>query len=211
MNNIIYKNLLYYSLIFLIITIKSITANEINNRHLYNIGDEIKYFVETKLPNKSNYISTSILIEISDNEEIWEVKNSPTADKRIYDRITGNWIASFKDGNEVARAIPHNGGLKFPLKKGDKWKESWTFTAAGGLISGKSEAEYKVKKVTVKANNKKYKTLQIEMINPLWNFEKDRNWKKEIRWIEINTGKIIKIYFKNIGFKMEYIATIIEQ
>ena len=49
------------------------------------------------------------------------------------------------------------------------------------------------------------------MINPLWNFEKDRNWKKEIRWIEINTGKIIKIYFKNIGFKMEYIATIIEQ
>ena len=211
MNNIIYKNLLYYSLIFLIITIKSTTANEINNRHLYNIGDEIKYFIETKLPNKSNYISTSILIEISDNEEIWEVKNSPTADKRIYDRITGNWIASFKDGNEVARAIPHNGGLKFPLKKGDKWKESWTFTAAGGLISGKSEAEYKVKKVTVKANNKKYKTLQIEMINPLWNFEKDRNWKKEIRWIEINTGKIIKIYFKNIGFKMEYIATIIEQ
>ena len=211
MNNIIYKNLLYYSLIFLIITIKSITANEINNRHLYNIGDEIKYFIETKLPNKSDYISTSILIEISDNEEIWEVKNSPTADKRIYDRITGNWIASFKDGNEVARAIPHNGGLKFPLKKDDKWKESWTFTAAGGLISGKSEAEYKVKKVTVKANNKKYKTLQVEMTNPLWNFEKDRNWKKEIRWIEINTGKIIKIYFKNIGFKMEYIATIIEQ
>ncbi len=211
MNNIIYKNLLYYSSIFLIITIKNITANEINNRHLYNIGDEIKYFIETKLPNKSNYISTSILIEISDNEEIWEVKNSPTADKRIYDRITGNWIASFKDGNEVARAIPHNGGLKFPLKKGDKWKESWTFTAAGGLISGKSEAEYKVKKVTVKANNKKYKTLQVEMTNPLWNFEKDRNWKKEIRWIEINTGKIIKIYFKNIGFKMEYIATIIEQ
>ena len=211
MNTIIYKNLLYYSLIFLIITIKSLTANEINNRHLYNIGDEIKYFIETKLPNKSNYISTSILIKISDNEEIWEVKNSPTADKRIYDRITGNWIASFKDGNEVARAIPHNGGLKFPLKKGDKWKESWTFTAAGGLITGTSEAEYKVKKVTIEANNKKYKTLQVEMINPLWNFEKDRNWKKEIRWIEINTGKIIKIYFKNIGFKMEYIATIIEQ
>ena len=56
----------------------------------------------------------SRLIEIKENKEIWIIENSPTADKRIYDRITGNWIASFKDGNEVARAIPHNGGLKFP-------------------------------------------------------------------------------------------------
>ena len=48
------------------------------------------------------------------------------------------------------------------------------------------------------------------MKNPLWNSEKDKNWKKEIRWIDIATGKIIKIYFKNIGFKMEYTATLIE-
>ena len=115
-----------------------------------------------------------------------------------------------KDGNEIARAIPHNGGLKFPLNKGDQWSQSWTFTAAGGLVTGKSEAEYKVKRETVKANNKKYKTLKIEMKNPLWNSEKDKNWKKEIRWIDIATGKIIKIYFKNIGFKMEYTATLIE-
>ena len=48
------------------------------------------------------------------------------------------------------------------------------------------------------------------MKNPLWNSEKDRNWKKEVRWIEISTGRVIKVHFKNIGFKMEYIATLLE-
>jgi hypothetical protein len=202
---------LYTLFIVLIVTNSHpINANEINKRHLYNIGDKVRFSIETVLPNKSTYISTSELIDIKNNKEIWLIDNSPTADKRIYDRATGNWIASFKDDNEVARAIPHNGGLKFPLKKGDEWSESWTFTAAGGLITGKSEAVYKVKKDTIKANNKKYKTLKIEMKNPLWNSEKDRNWKKEIRWIQINTGKIIRVHFKNIGFKMEYTATIIE-
>ncbi len=194
----------------LLINIKNVTADEIADRFKYEIGDEISYNIETILPNKAQYVSKSKLLNIIDNEEIWKVFNSPSADKRIYDRITGNWIASFKDGSEVARAIPHNGGLRFPMKKGDKWTESWTFTAAGGLISGKSEANYKIKKETIKANNKKYKTLKVEMRDPLWNSEKDRNWKKEIRWIEIKSGKIIKIHFKNIGFKMEYIATLIE-
>ena len=205
----ILKFLAYFA-IFFIVFYKNLSASEIVNRHLYNLGDEISFAIETILPNKSSYISMSRLIDIKENKEIWIIENSPTADKRIYDRTTGNWIASFKDGNEVARAIPHNGGLKFPLQKGDKWTQSWTFTAAGGLLTGKSEAEYKVKKETIKANNNKYKTLKIEMKNPLWNSEKDRNWKKEIRWIDIDTGKIIKIYFKNIGFKMEYTATIIE-
>jgi len=194
----------------LLINIKNVTADEIADRFKYEIGDEISYNIETILPNKAQYVSKSKLLNIIDNEEIWKVFNSPSADKRIYDRTTGNWIASFKDGSEVARAIPHNGGLRFPMKKGDKWTESWTFTAAGGLISGKSEANYKIKKETIKANNKKYKTLKVEMRDPLWNSEKDRNWKKEIRWIEIKSGKIIKIHFKNIGFKMEYIATLIE-
>mgnify|MGYP001159929240 FL=1 len=205
-----YVKLLIASILFLFLNLKIISANEISNRHLYYIGDEINFSIETKLPNKSKYVSKSRLIDIKDGEEIWNVENSSTADKRIYDRETGNWVASYKDGNEIARAIPHNGGLKFPLNKGDKWSESWTFTAAGGLVTGKSEAEYKVKRETVKANNKKYKTLKIEMKNPLWNSEKDKNWKKEIRWIDIATGKIIKIYFKNIGFKMEYTATLIE-
>jgi len=205
----ILKFLAYFA-IFFIVFYKNLSASEIVSRHLYNVGDEISFSIETILPNKSTYISMSRLIDIKENKEIWIIENSPTADKRIYDRITGNWIASFKDGNEVARAIPHNGGLRFPLQKGDKWTQSWTFTAAGGLLTGKSEAEYKVKKETIKANNNKYKTLKIEMKNPLWNSEKDRNWKKEIRWIDIDTGKIIKIYFKNIGFKMEYTATIIE-
>ena len=196
---------------FIFLSLKNINANEISNRHLYSIGEEISFLIETKLPNKSEYISISRLLDIKDDQEIWKVENSPTADKRIYDRVSGNWIASFKDGNEVARAIPHNGGLKFPLNKGDKWSQSWTFTAAGGLLTGKSEADYKVKKETIKANNKKYKTLKIEMKNPLWNSEKDKNWKKEVRWVDIETGKTIKIYFKNIGFKMEYTATIIEQ
>ncbi len=205
-----YFKILIYLLLILLIHIKNLTADEIADRFKYEIGDEISYNIETILPNKAQYVSKSKLLNIIDNEEIWKVFNSPSADKRIYDRTTGNWIASFKDGSEVARAIPHNGGLRFPMKKGDKWTESWTFTAAGGLISGKSEANFKIKKETIKANNKKYKTLKVEMRDPLWNSEKDRNWKKEIRWIEINSGKIIKIHFKNIGFKMEYIATLIE-
>jgi len=205
----IFKTLLFLILIQLINTY-TLCANEIIDRFRYNLGDEISFSIETILPNKSKYISISKLIEIKDDQEIWQVTNSPTADKRIYDRLTGSWIASFKDGNEVARAIPHNGGLKFPLKKGDKWTQSWTFTAAGGLVSGKSEANFKVKTDTIKANNKKYKTLKVEMKNPLWNSEKDRNWKKEVRWIEINTGRVIKVHFKNIGFKMEYIATLLE-
>jgi hypothetical protein len=205
-----YIKILIYLLLILLIHIKNVTADEIADRFKYEIGDEISYNIETILPNKAQYVSKSKLLNIIDNEEIWKVFNSPSADKRIYDRTTGNWIASFKDGSEVARAIPHNGGLRFPMKKGDKWTESWTFTAAGGLISGKSEANYKIKKETIKANNKKYKTLKVEMRDPLWNSEKDRNWKKEIRWIEIKSGKIIKIHFKNIGFKMEYIATLIE-
>lgn len=205
-----YIKIIIYLLLILLIHIKNVTADEIADRFKYEIGDEISYNIETILPNKAQYVSKSKLLNIIDNEEIWKVFNSPSADKRIYDRTTGNWIASFKDGSEVARAIPHNGGLRFPMKKGDKWTESWTFIAAGGLISGKSEANYKIKKETIKANNKKYKTLKVEMRDPLWNSEKDRNWKKEIRWIEINSGKIIKIHFKNIGFKMEYIATLIE-
>jgi len=205
-----YIKLLICIIIFILPSLKNINANEISNRYLYSIGEEISFLIETKLPNKSEYISISRLLDIKDDQEIWKVENSPTADKRIYDRVSGNWIASFKDGNEVARAIPHNGGLKFPLNKGDKWSQSWTFTAAGGLLTGKSEADYKVKKETIKANNKKYKTLKIEMKNPLWNSEKDKNWKKEVRWVDIETGKTIKIYFKNIGFKMEYTATIIE-
>ena len=205
-----YIKLLICIIIFILPSLKNINANEISNRYLYSIGEEISFLIETKLPNKSEYISISRLLDIKDDQEIWKVENSPTADKRIYDRVSGNWIASFKDGNEVARAIPHNGGLKFPLNKGDKWSQSWTFSAAGGLLTGKSEADYKVKKETIKANNKKYKTLKIEMKNPLWNSEKDKNWKKEVRWVDIETGKTIKIYFKNIGFKMEYTATIIE-
>ena len=124
--------------------------------------------------------------------------------------ITGNQITSYKDGNEIARAIPFSGGLKFPIKKGDRWQNAWTFTAAGGLLIGQSKAEFKVKKDKIKINNTKYTTLKIEMINPLWNSEKDKSWKKHIRWIEINSGKIVKEYVKNIGFKMEYTASIIE-
>ena len=177
---------------------------------MYEVGDEIKYKVERILPNKSQYFTVSKLMAIDDEEEVWEVTNSPSADKRIYHRTTGNWIASFKDGNEVARAIPHNGGLKFPLNKGDSWKESWTFTAAGGLITGKSEAEFKVKKDNIKINGIKYKTLKVTMKNPKWNSEKDVNWKKDIKWIDIKTGKTVKIYFKNMGFKMEYTASLVE-
>ena len=204
------KNLLIYSAFIFIFMIQNLSANEIISRHLYNVGDQVKYKIDRILPNESSYITESNLINIIEDEEIWDVKNSPSADKRIFDRLTGNWITSYKDGNEIARAIPFSGGLKFPLKKGDKWNQTWTFTAAGGLLIGESKAEFKVKKDKIKINNTKYTTLKIEMINPLWNSEKDKSWKKHIRWIEINSGKIVKEYVKNIGFKMEYTASIIE-
>ena len=204
------KNLLIYSAFIFIFIIQNLSANEIISRHLYNVGDQVKYKIDRILPNESSYITESNLINIIEDEEIWDVKNSPSADKRIFDRLTGNWIKSYKDGNEIARAIPFSGGLKFPLKKGDKWNQTWTFTAAGGLLIGQSKAEFKVKKDKIKINNTKYTTLKIEMINPLWNSEKDKSWKKHIRWVEINSGKIVKEYVKNIGFKMEYTASIIE-
>ena len=204
------KNLLIYGAFIFIFMIQNLSANEIISRHLYNVGDQVKYKIDRILPNESSYITESNLINIIEDEEIWHVKNSPSADKRIFDRLTGNWITSYKDGNEIARAIPFSGGLKFPIKKGDKWHQTWTFTAAGGLLIGESKAEFKVKKDKIKINNTKYTTLKIEMINPLWNSEKDKSWKKHIRWIEINSGKIVKEYVKNIGFKMEYTASIIE-
>jgi len=204
------KKFFIYNLFIFIFIIQSLSANEVISRHLYNVGDQVRYKIDRILPNESSYITESNLINIIEDEEIWDVKNSPSADKRIFDRITGNWISSYKDGNEIARAIPFSGGLKFPLKKGDKWNQTWTFTAAGGLLIGQSKAEFKVKKDKIKINNKKYTTLKIEMINPLWNSEKDKSWKKHIRWIEINSGKIVKEYVKNIGFKMEYTASIIE-
>ena len=204
------KKFFIYNLFIFIFIIQSLSANEVISRHLYNVGDQVSYKIDRILPNESSYITESNLINIIEDEEIWDVKNSPSADKRIFDRITGNWITSYKDGNEIARAIPFSGGLKFPLKKGDKWNQTWTFTAAGGLLIGQSKAEFKVKKDRIKINNTKYTTLKIEMINPLWNSEKDKSWKKHIRWIEINSGKIVKEYVKNIGFKMEYTASIIE-
>ena len=82
-----------------IIFYKNLSASEIKSRHLYNVGDEISFSIETILPNKSTYISMSRLIDIKENKEIWIIENSPTADKRVYDRTTGNWIASFKDEN----------------------------------------------------------------------------------------------------------------
>jgi hypothetical protein len=176
------KKLLIYSAFIFMFIIKNLSANEIISRYLYNVGDQVRYKIDRVLPNQSSYITESNLINIIEEEEIWEIKNSPSADKRIFDRLTGNWITSYKDGNEIARAIPFSGGLKFPIKKGDK----------------------------IKINNKKYNTLKIEMLNPLWNSEKDKKWKKHIRWIDIDSGKVVKEYIKNIGFKMEYTATIIE-
>jgi hypothetical protein len=204
------KKLLIYSAFIFMFIITNLSANEIISRYLYNVGDQVRYKIDRVLPNQSTYITESNLINIIEEEEIWEIKNSPSADKRIFDRLTGNWITSYKDGNEIARAIPFSGGLKFPIKKGDKWQQTWTFTAAGGLFIGQTKAEFKVKKDKIKINNKKYNTLKIEMLNPLWNSEKDKQWKKHIRWIDIDSGKVVKEYIKNIGFKMEYTATIIE-
>ena len=59
------------------------------------------------------------------------------------------------------------------------------------MFIGQTKAEFKVKKDKIKINNKKYNTLKIEMLNPLWNSEKDKKWKKHIRWIDIDSGKVV--------------------
>ena len=150
------------------------------------------------------------LENIKNGKEYWRVTNEPSADLRVYDRQTGNWIASYKDGNLIAEAIPHGGGLRFPIKKGDKWTDNWTFSVGGGLISMTSTADFKVKKVNLKINGKKYKTLKITMKNPLVNGQKNESWKKHIRWLDIKNGRIIKEEFKDMKWDLEFIRTIID-
>ena len=84
------KNLLIYSAFIYIFIIQNLNANEIINRYLYNVGDQVRYKIDRILPNQSTYITESNLINIIEEEEIWEIKNSPSADKIIFDRLTGN-------------------------------------------------------------------------------------------------------------------------
>ena len=123
-------------------------------------------------------------------------------------KATGDEI--YKDGNLIAEAIPHGGGLKFPVTKGESWTESWTFSVGGGLFSMTSTADFKVKKVNIKINGKKYKTLRITMKNPLKNGEKNDTWKKHIRWLDLKNGRIVKEEFKDTAWNLEFIRTIID-
>ena len=46
-------------------------ADEIINRYLYKVGDEIKYKVQTILPSKSEFVTISKLISINEEKDIW--------------------------------------------------------------------------------------------------------------------------------------------
>ena len=141
-----------FPLLFFIfyISITCANSNEINQRYLTEIGFINTYLVELKKPTEAKYKASMELQNIKNGKEYWRVNNEPSADLRVYDRKTGNWIASYKDGNLIAEAIPHGGGLRFPIKKGDKWTDNWTFSVGGGLISMTSTADFKVKKVNLK-------------------------------------------------------------
>ena len=201
-----------FPLLFFIfyISITCANSNEINQRYLTEIGFINTYLVELKKPTEAKYKASMELQNIKNGKEYWKVTNEPSADIRVYDRKTGNWIASYKDGNLIAEAIPHGGGLKFPIKKGDKWTDNWTFSVGGGLISMTSTADFKVKKVSLKINGKKYKTLKITMRNPLVNGQKNESWKKHIRWLDLTNGRIIKEEFKDMKWNLEFIRTIID-
>ena len=204
------SNLFLY--VFLIFSISSsdLNANEIKTRYLTEVGYINKYQVELKKPSEAVYEASMELLKIEDGKEHWKVNNEPSADLRVYDRETGNWIASYKDGNLIAEAIPHGGGLKFPVKNGEKWTESWTFSVGGGLYTITSTADFKVKKVNIKINGKKYKTLRITMKNPLVNGKKSDSWKRHIRWLDLDNARIVKEEFKDTGWNLEFIRSIID-
>ena len=89
------KNLLICSAFIFIFIIQNLSANEIISRHLYNVGDQVKYKIDRILPNESSYITESNLINIIEllrkidnvwvraEEEIWEIKNSPRLSGKI--------------------------------------------------------------------------------------------------------------------------------
>ena len=51
------KNLLICSAFIFIFIIQNLSANEIISRHLYNVGDQVKYKIDRILPNESSYIT----------------------------------------------------------------------------------------------------------------------------------------------------------
>ena len=64
-------------LFIFIFIIQSLSANEVISRHLYNVGDQVRYKIDRILPNQSSYITESNLINIIEDEEIWDVTPSP--------------------------------------------------------------------------------------------------------------------------------------
>jgi len=62
------KNLLIYSAFIFIFIIQNLSANEIISRHLYNVGDQVKYKIDRILPNESSYITESNLINIIEDK-----------------------------------------------------------------------------------------------------------------------------------------------
>ena len=61
---------------------------------------------------------------------------------------------------------------------------------------------------TIYKNGKKYKTLRITMKNPLVNGKKSDSWKRHIRWLDTDNGRIVKEEFKDTGWNLEFIRSI---
>jgi len=183
-------------------------ANEIINRYLYDVGEEVSYKVEPK--NNPSYVIRLRLAEVTDDQEVWEVFNDPSVDKMVLHRITGNWIKSFKNGNITEEAKPYATGLKFPLKAGDKWINRYTYIVRKLQLRGTSKSWLEAKNDTIKINNKTYETLKIEMKNPLWDNQTDTAWLKQILWIDIETGKTVREAHINTFLKINYTSTLVE-
>ena len=96
-------NLFLYVLLVVFTSSFDLNANEIKTRYLTEVGYVNKYQVELKKPSEAVYEASMKLLKIEDGKEYWKVNNEPSADLRVYHRETGNWIASYKDGNLIAK------------------------------------------------------------------------------------------------------------
>ena len=48
------------------------------------------------------------------------------------------------------------------------------------------------------------------MKNPLVNGKKSDSWKRHIRWLDLDNGRIVKEEFKDTGWNLEFIRSIID-
>ncbi len=90
-------------------------------------------------------------------------------DTILYDKETGNLIASFRIGKEMTSTLPNDGMLNWPLYVGKEWTASYTYNnRLQGMSVGPLQMEIKItayEDVTVPAGTWKAFRLESEAFN----------------------------------------------